>query len=74
MFCSKSRVSSFPDNARHSDNHLSGRGERCSFQAQLIGNRLLDNGTLSRLGLFDTGFRGTLIEKSESDMFLSAGS
>jgi len=26
--------------------HLCGRSGRCSFQAQLIGNRLLDNGTL----------------------------
>ena len=25
---------------------LRGRSRRCSFQAQLIGNRLLDNGTL----------------------------
>jgi hypothetical protein len=27
-------------------NHLCGRSGRCPFQAQLIGNRLLDNGTL----------------------------
>ncbi|MFZ2507604.1 MAG: hypothetical protein WAW79_03890, partial [Steroidobacteraceae bacterium] len=37
--------------------HLCGRSGRCSFQAQLSGNRLLDNGTLEGEGVAKRGMR-----------------